>query len=121
MLIERYRHAYYTEDQSLVSDMEYDQLEQELKGLEQLHPETVLDSPTLTVGGSAGSVFDPVQHGEPMMSLDNVFDETEFLAWAERVGGGPFLCEPKIDGLAVSLTYERGVLTRAATRGDGET
>ena len=121
MLIERYRHAYYTEDQSLVSDMEYDQLERELKKLEQLHPETVLDSPTLTVGGSAGSVFDPVQHGEPMMSLDNVFDETEFLAWAERVGGGPFLCEPKIDGLAVSLTYERGVLTRAATRGDGET
>ncbi|MDP4756644.1 MAG: NAD-dependent DNA ligase LigA, partial [Aquiluna sp.] len=72
------------------------------------------------VGSAAGEVFDPVRHLERMLSLDNAFDKQEFLAWSERVGGGPFLCEPKIDGLAVSLTYQSGTLVKAATRGDGE-
>ena len=120
VLLERYRTAYYQNDQTLVSDAEYDALEHELRQLEAKHPETVQGSITQRVGSAAGEVFDPVLHLERMLSLDNAFSEEEFLAWAERVGGGPFLCEPKIDGLAVSLTYENGVLVKAATRGDGE-
>ena len=120
VLLERYRTAYYQNDQTLVSDAEYDALEHELRELEQKHPETIQGSLTQRVGSAAGEVFDPVRHLERMLSLDNAFSEQEFHAWADRVGGGPFLCEPKIDGLAVSLTYENGVLTKAATRGDGE-
>ena len=119
-LIARYRHAYYNQDQTLISDAEYDQLEKELKELEALHPELAALSPASGVGSAAGDVFDPVKHLERMLSLDNAFDRDEFLAWSDRVGGGPFLCEPKIDGLAVSLTYQNGVLVKAATRGDGE-
>jgi DNA ligase (NAD+) len=119
-LISRYRHAYYNQDQTLISDAEYDQLEAELRDLEALHPELAQASPAKGVGSAAGDVFDPVRHIERMLSLDNAFDKAEFLAWSERVGGGPFLCEPKIDGLAVSITYEKGILVKAATRGDGE-
>tara|TARA_B110000483_G_scaffold7468_1_gene8826 strand:+ start:273 stop:2366 length:2094 start_codon:yes stop_codon:yes gene_type:complete len=119
-LVEKYRDAYYQQDQSLISDAEYDLLEQELKKLEALEPLGAGDALTTKVGSGSGSVFDPVIHGQKMMSLDNVFDTEGFLAWAERVGPGPYLCEPKIDGLAVSLTYKDGVLVRAATRGDGE-
>ena len=119
-LVEKYREAYYQQDQSLISDAEYDLLEQELKELEALEPQGFGDPLTTKVGSGSGSVFDPVIHGQKMMSLDNVFDTEGFLAWAERVGPGPYLCEPKIDGLAVSLTYKNGVLIRAATRGDGE-
>ena len=119
-LVEKYRDAYYQQDQSLISDAEYDLLEQELKELEALEPLGAGDALTTKVGSGSGSVFDPVTHGQKMMSLDNVFDTEGFLAWAERVGPGPYLCEPKIDGLAVSLTYKNGVLIRAATRGDGE-
>lgn len=119
-LVEKYREAYYQQDQSLISDAEYDLLEQELKELEALEPQGFGDPLTTKVGSGSGSVFDPVIHGQKMMSLDNVFDTEGFLAWAERVGPGPYLCEPKIDGLAVSLTYKDGVLVRAATRGDGE-
>ena len=119
-LVEKYREAYYQQDQSLISDAEYDLLEQELKELEALEPQGLGDPLTTKVGSGSGSVFDPVIHGQKMMSLDNVFDTEGFLAWAERVGPGPYLCEPKIDGLAVSLTYKDGVLVRAATRGDGE-
>lgn len=118
--IERYRNAYYLENETLISDAEYDQLEKELKQLEAEHPEFIEESPTQRVGGAASEVFSPVRHREQMLSLDNAFSEEDFLAWAQRVEGGPFLCEPKIDGLAVSLTYENGVLTKAATRGDGE-
>ncbi len=118
-LIAYYRDAYYQENQSLVSDAEYDQLERELRDLE---TQLGVDAPlTLQVGGRASEVFAPVRHLTPMMSLDNAFSEEEFLAWSQRAGGGPFLCEPKIDGLALSITYENGVLVRAATRGDGET
>ena len=119
-LIARYKDAYYQRDESLVSDKEYDELERELRKLEQLHPEYLTDSPAEKVGSSASTLFLPHPHLERMLSLDNAFSEEEFHAWSERVGGGPFLCEPKIDGLAVSLTYKNGVLTSAATRGDGE-
>ena len=119
-LIERYRNAYYLENESLVSDSAYDELEKELRTLEQENPELILDSPTEKVGGAASSLFAPHRHLEPMLSLDNAFSPEELLAWDQRVGGGPYLCEPKIDGLAVSLTYENGKLVSAATRGDGE-
>ena len=118
--IERFRNAYYQENENLISDAEYDALEKELRQLEAEHPEFAQESPTQRVGGAASEVFSPVRHREQMLSLDNAFSEEEFLAWAQKVEGGPFLCEPKIDGLAVSLTYESGVLTKAATRGDGE-
>jgi DNA ligase (NAD+) len=119
-LIARYKEAYYQRDESLVSDKEYDELERELRKLEKLHPEYQADSPAEKVGSSASTLFAPHQHLERMLSLDNAFSEDEFQAWSERVGSGPFLCEPKIDGLAVSLTYKSGQLTSAATRGDGE-
>jgi len=119
-LIDRYRNAYYLENESLVSDSEYDDLERELRALEQENPELIVDSPTEKVGGAASSLFAPHRHLEPMLSLDNAFSLEELLAWDQRVGGGPYLCEPKIDGLAVSLTYKKGKLVSAATRGDGE-
>ena len=119
-LIQRYKDAYYNKDQSLVSDSAYDALEAELREIETQHPELADQSPAAQVGSAAGEVFDPVRHRERMLSLDNAFSEQEFEAWSQRVGGGPFLCEPKIDGLAVSLTYENGTLVKAATRGDGE-
>jgi DNA ligase (NAD+) len=118
--IERFRNAYYLDNETLISDAEYDALENELRRLEAEHPEFAEESPTQKVGGAASEVFSPVRHREQMLSLDNAFSEEEFLAWTQKVEGGPFLCEPKIDGLAVSLTYENGVLTKAATRGDGE-
>lgn len=120
-LIEKYREAYYQDNQTLVSDAEYDLLEKELRDLVAEFPELAAESPTEKVGGSVSETFSPVKHLEPMLSLDNAFSEDEFLAWVDRCGGGPFLCEPKIDGLAVSLRYENGILTKAATRGDGET
>ncbi len=118
-LVAYYRDAYYQENESLISDAEYDILERELKALEEQYG--VNSALTLQVGGRASEVFAPVKHLTPMMSLDNAFSEEEFLAWSQRAGGGPFLCEPKIDGLALSITYENGVLVKAATRGDGET
>jgi DNA ligase (NAD+) len=119
-LIARYRAAYYQEDQVLVSDAEYDQLERELAELEKSHPELSDGALTAKVGGAASELFAPHRHLERMLSLDNAFSAEDFEAWSTRVGGGPFLCEPKIDGLAVSLTYRNGVLVSAATRGDGE-
>jgi DNA ligase (NAD+) len=118
--IQRYRLAYYQNNESLIPDHEYDALEKELDALEREYPE-LLDgqSPSRIIGGKAAEVFSPVEHLEPMLSLDNAFSKEDFLAWAKRVGEGPFLCEPKIDGLALCLTYEYGVLTKAATRGDG--
>ena len=119
------REAYYEKDAVLASDAEYDHLIQRLEEIERLFP--VLqsqDSPTQTVGGRAQSLFDPVTHAERMLSLDNVFSIDEFLAWAQKVekdANRPvhYLCELKIDGLAINLRYEFGVLVSAATRGDG--
>ena len=124
--IEAHRAAYYERDAPVISDAEYDALERELRGLEAAHPELIDgESPTQTVGGAVATGFASVRHRERMMSLDNAFSIAEVGAWEERVerAGGPreFVCEPKIDGLSISLTYEDGVLTRGVTRGDGTT
>ena len=119
------RDAYYERDTVLVSDEEYDALLGRLAELERAHPELQgQDSPTQTVGGRAAALFDPVRHAERMLSLDNVFSIDELTAWAakvERDAGRSigYLCELKIDGLAISLRYQRGRLVSAATRGDG--
>ncbi|RAE57355.1 DNA ligase (NAD(+)) LigA, partial [Burkholderia multivorans] len=105
---------------------EYDELSRRLEALEEKYPELVTDSsPTQTVGGSVDtSTFAPVEHIGRMYSLDNVFDFEELRAWYDRVRDAvsvksKFLCELKIDGLAVNLLYRNGELVRAATRGDG--
>ncbi len=119
-LINAHRRSYYEGNTVLVSDAEYDALMLELEKLEAENPDLITgDSPTQTVGGAASSTFAPVTHLERMMSLDNVFSREEFLSWAEKVDGQPLLCELKIDGLAINLRYEKGVLVSAATRGDG--
>jgi DNA ligase (NAD+) len=121
------RDAYYERNEVLASDEEYDALMHRLEELEHLFPELQgQDSPTQTVGGRAQSLFDPVEHAERMLSLDNVFSIEEFEAWAAKVERDShrhidYLCELKIDGLAINLRYENGVLTTAATRGDGRT
>ncbi|SMY00184.1 DNA ligase (NAD+) [Brevibacterium sp. 239c] len=123
--IEEYRGAYY-QDSLLVSDTEYDDLVHRLQDLEEKFPELITDSsPTQTVGGVIDtSTFDPVEHIGRMYSLDNVFDVEELRGWYDRVRAATsakskFLCELKIDGLAVNLLYRNGELVRAATRGDG--
>ncbi len=120
------RDAYYERNEVIVSDAQYDGLIHRLEELERLFPELASqDSPTQTVGGRAETtLFDPVQHAERMLSLDNVFSIDEFEAWAAKVQVSAnravhFLCELKIDGLAINLRYENGVLVSAATRGDG--
>jgi DNA ligase (NAD+) len=120
------RDAYYDRDTTLVSDGEYDAMMLRLEELERLFPEIASqDSPTQNVGGRADvSLFDPVVHAERMLSLDNVFSIEEFEAWAAKVEQNSgrrvrYLCELKIDGLAINLRYENGLLTSAATRGDG--
>ncbi len=124
-LIEHHRYRYHVLDDPEVADADFDLLMTELRDLEDRFPELQSsDSPTLTVGGSPADLFAPVIHRAPMLSLDNAFSFEELDAWADRVsrGGGEgarFACELKIDGVACALTYERGVLVRAATRGDG--
>ncbi|HEX4057865.1 MAG TPA: NAD-dependent DNA ligase LigA [Galbitalea sp.] len=120
------RDAYYERDEVLESDEAYDGLMHRLEELERLFPELQSqDSPTQTVGGRADStLFAPVTHAERMLSLDNVFSIDEFLAWATKVERDSarrvdYLCELKIDGLAINLRYVNGVLVSAATRGDG--
>ncbi len=117
---------YYQMDDPVVSDGQYDTLLRELQEIERDHPELqTVDSPTLRVGGDPSPAFSEVQHARPMLSLGNAFDFEELEAWHRRVsgllGGAPFdmVCELKIDGLAVSLIYENGVLVQGATRGNG--
>jgi DNA ligase (NAD+) len=118
--INKHRRAYYEGNTVLIADAEYDALMHELELLEAQHPELITgDSPTQTVGGSANQTFAPVEHLDRMMSLDNVFSHDEMRAWVAKAGSGPFLCELKIDGLAINLRYENGSLVSAATRGDG--
>jgi DNA ligase (NAD+) len=123
--IEHHRYRYHVLDDPEVADAEYDELMRELRELEQRFPELqTSDSPTVTVGGAPADLFAPVTHRAPMLSLDNVFSFEELDAWAariERVVGDEarYACELKIDGVACALTYERGRLVRAATRGDG--
>ncbi|WP_455356805.1 NAD-dependent DNA ligase LigA [Streptomyces sp. SYSU K217416] len=126
--VEEHRFRYYVKDQPVVSDAEFDTLLRELEALEEEYAELrTPDSPTQKVAGAYETEFTAVQHRERMLSLDNAFDEEELTGWAERlareVGTSTyhFLCELKVDGLAVNLTYEHGRLTRAATRGDGRT
>lgn len=120
---------YYVEDAPTIPDAEYDRLMRELLELEAAHPELMSsDSPSSRVGGRPLDAFESVVHEIPMLSLDNAFDDSELESFYRRmtdrlpaVQHSAFCCEPKLDGLAVSLLYEDGVLTRAATRGDGAT
>lgn len=124
-VIEDARRRYYLLDRPTISDAEYDQAYRELEKLEEKFPELIsADSPTQSVGGSASELFEPVEHLERMFSLDDVFDDEELQAWVDRVLKvtkkiPEMLCELKIDGLAVNLLYEDGILKRVATRGDG--
>jgi DNA ligase, NAD-dependent len=126
--VEEHRFRYYVKDQPVISDAEFDGLLRSLEELEERYAELrTPESPTQKVAGTYETEFTAVAHRQRMLSLDNVFDDAGLAAWAERVGrdvGSPehhFLCELKVDGLAVNLTYEKGRLTRAATRGDGRT
>ncbi|MEA2498397.1 MAG: ligase, partial [Actinomycetota bacterium] len=126
-LIDHHSYRYHVLDDPEIADVEYDALMNELIELEASHPDLVTpDSPTQRVGGATSDQFAPVRHRTPMMSLDNVFSLEELEAWAarlERVIGPPdgFVGELKMDGIAVNLIYEDGVLVRGATRGDGRT
>lgn len=125
--IRGHQYRYYVLDAPTIADADFDRLLRELEALETEFPELrTPDSPTQNVGGTFSTLFTPVAHAERMMSLDNVFDFDELNDWAEKTvrdAGGPvqFLCELKVDGLAINLTYEKGKLVRAATRGDGRT
>ena len=129
--IRRHDHLYHALDRPEIEDSEYDALKRELRGLEQRHPGLAsADSPTRAVGAPASAAFSPVEHGAPMLSLDNVFDAEEMGEFDRRLAGllddihegeRVYSAEPKLDGVALSLLYERGRLVRAATRGDGRT
>jgi len=121
-----HQYRYHVLDSPLVSDAEYDAMMRELVGLEQQIPELrTPDSPSQRVGAAVSTDFTPVEHLERLLSLDNAFSAGELDSWvarAERLGGsGPYLCELKIDGLAIAMVYRKGRLQRAATRGDGVT
>jgi len=127
-LIAKHNHAYYVMDQPTISDSEYDHLFHQLKALEEQNPELIqADSPTTKVGGQALSKFESVTHVVPMLSLGNVFNQEDLFAFARRVEERlpnqkvQYEVELKLDGLAISLWYENGVLVRGVTRGDGET
>lgn len=118
--------AYYSDDALLATDAEYDALLQALQKLEEEFPQlSGADSPTRTIGFGTGELFSPVTHAARMFSLDNVFSDDEMSDWVAKIVGeypaATFLCELKIDGLAINLRYERGTLVSAATRGDGIT
>lgn len=135
--LEQHNYNYYVLDEPSVPDVQYDRLYQELQALEREYPELVTpDSPTQRVGGVASAAFGQVEHSVPMLSLGNAFTETDMLDFDQRVRRGldlpeadlfadgaavEYCCEPKLDGLAISLLYEDGVLVRGATRGDGNT
>lgn len=124
-LIDKYNYEYYVLDKPSVSDSEYDRLMQELTSLEEKYPEYKTSySPTERVGNTVLSSFKKVPHKLPMLSLGNVFNEDEIVKFDERIkkeGYTPeYVCELKIDGLAISLVYENGILVRGLTRGDGK-
>ncbi|MFF7973686.1 NAD-dependent DNA ligase LigA [Streptomyces sp. NPDC007905] len=126
--VEEHRFRYYVKDAPVISDAEFDKLLKTLEALEAEYPELrTPDSPTQKVAGSYATEFTAVEHRQRMLSLDNTFNDDELAAWADRIARElgdqeyHFLCELKVDGLAVNLTYEHGRLTRAATRGDGRT
>ena len=125
--IAHHNERYHVLDDPEVTDAEYDALVRELRALEAEHPDLVVpDSPTGQVGAAPSSLFAPVAHHVPMMSLDNAFSPDELRAWADRLArqvpaDTRFECELKIDGLAISLLYRDGRFVQAATRGDGTT
>ena len=128
--LRRYEYEYHVLDNPTIPDAEYDRLFHQLKALEATHPELITaDSPTQRVGAKPLSGFAQIRHEIPMLSLDNVFSDEEFYAFVKRIEDRlirlpeplTFCCEPKLDGLAVSILYVNGVLTQAATRGDGTT
>lgn len=127
--IRYHNHRYYVLDDPEIPDAEYDRLFRQLQELEAQNPELITpDSPTQRVGAQPLGEFGAVRHAIPMLSLSNVFSEAELLAFDKRIHGRlhtdapiEYVAEPKLDGLAISLLYENGVFTRAATRGDGET
>src|SRR5437773_1842019 len=124
-LVNHHDYRYHVLDDPDVSDAEYDALMRELRALEEAFPEFITpDSPTQRVSGAPTELFAPARHRVPMLSLDNAFSREELNAWGKRVERAvgrqaDFVCELKIDGLAVALTYDDGVYTRGATRGDG--
>jgi DNA ligase (NAD+) len=126
--LNQHNERYFTHDSPDVSDAEYDELKRELIALEAKHPSLItLDSPTAQVGAPTLTTFAPVTHRAPMTSLDNAMDIDELRAWGERAAKGldnakpmQLICELKIDGLAMSIRYENGILVQAATRGDGK-
>jgi len=125
-LIEAHRHAYFDLDSPTASDAEYDRLFVEIRDLEAANPDLVSpESPTQSVGGATRRGLDTYRHREPMMSLDNAFSIAAVQAWLRRVqgeaGAQDVVCEPKIDGVSIALTYEKGSLVRGVTRGDGTT
>ena len=125
--IHRHNRLYHEQDDPEIPDSEYDALYRELRELEEAHPDLVTsDSPTQSVGSRPGEAFAPVEHGARMLSLENVFDAEELEEFDRRLAGlldeeaeRQYSAEPKLDGVALSLLYERGRLVRAATRGDG--
>jgi DNA ligase (NAD+) len=133
--IEKHNQAYYVHDAPVVSDAQYDTLMRELESLEAIHPHLItIDSPTQRVGASPLAAFGSVTHSVPMLSLGNAFEDSEVRAFDKRVADMlraagklstaeevSYFCELKLDGLAISLRYERGLLVQAATRGDGQT
>src|SRR5262245_26752971 len=128
VLLRHHNYRYYVLDDPVVSDAEYDALMRELRALEEAHPELITpDSPTRRVGSTPSEKFAKVRHPIPMLSLGNAFDEDDLRAWRGRVlkllgeqTSLAYVVEPKIDGLAIALTYQGGRLVRGATRGDGE-
>lgn len=126
--IREHRHRYYILDDPVISDAQFDSLMRQLEELEEEHPELITpDSPTQRVGAPVTDLFRPVEHLRPLFSLDNAGDRDDLEAWERRMerqlGAPPsgYVCELKIDGLAVVLTYRDGLLTTGATRGDGTT
>jgi DNA ligase (NAD+) len=124
--INHHNHRYYVLDDPVISDEEYDRLMRELITIEEAFPELITaDSPTQRIGAKPSQAFQPVRHSTRMMSLDNVFDEDELKGFIRRVenqvGEADYICELKIDGAGIALTYENGVFLRGATRGDGTT
>ncbi len=127
-IIEFHNHRYYDLDDPVLSDTQYDELYQKLKELESRFPQFITpDSPTQKIGGKANATFAPVVHGVPMMSLDNSYNTADVRAWHERCAKTlsthhfEMVVEAKIDGVSCSLTYTNGILTTAASRGDGHT
>ncbi len=125
-LLHKYNYHYYVLDQPLVSDFDFDTLLRELEALERSYPEFIFpDSPSQRVGGSITKMFKSYPHRFPMLSLSNTYSEQEIVDFDKRIkkslqGPVSYVCELKYDGVAISLRYEKGILTRALTRGDGE-